>query len=74
MKKGLLRMTKNNSSIPENEFSALLMSENEQIELLNKLNKNKGIIEKDSKKYFDDDAEKNIIASYYKTINFDQLK
>ncbi|EOO70008.1 hypothetical protein IIC_04810 [Bacillus cereus VD021] len=67
-------MTKNNSSILENEFSALLMSEDEQIELLNKLNKNKGIIEKDSKKYFDKDAEKNIIASYYKTINFDQLK
>ncbi len=43
-------MTNNNSSIPENEFSALVMSENEQIELLNKLNENKGIIEKKSPK------------------------
>ncbi|PEW79757.1 endonuclease I, partial [Bacillus thuringiensis] len=43
MKKGLFLMTKNNSSIPENEFSTLVMSENEQIEILNKLNKNKGI-------------------------------
>ncbi|MGG3647135.1 endonuclease I family protein [Bacillus wiedmannii] len=67
-------MTNNNSSIPENEFSALVMSENEQIELLNKLNENKGIIEKNPQKYFDVDAEKNIKASYYKTINFDQLK
>ncbi|PEA92802.1 endonuclease I [Bacillus cereus] len=74
MKRGLFLMTKNNSSIPENEFSTLVMSENEQIEILNKLNKNKVIIENDSKKYFDEDAEKNIIASYYKTINFNQLK
>ncbi|MGW5983166.1 endonuclease I family protein [Bacillus mycoides] len=67
-------MTKNNSSIPENEFSTLLMSENEQVELLNKLNKNRGMIEKDTKKYFDEDAEKSILATYYKTINFEQLK
>ncbi|MFB8331539.1 endonuclease I family protein [Bacillus wiedmannii] len=67
-------MTKKNSSIPENEFSTLLMSENEQVELLNKLNKNRGMIEKDTKKYFDEDAEKSILATYYKTINFEQLK
>lgn len=44
MKKGLFLITKNNSSIPENEFSALVMSENEQIEILNKLKKIKVLL------------------------------
>ncbi len=34
----------------------------------------KVLLKKNPQKYFDVDAEKNIKASYYKTINFDQLK
>ena len=53
-------MTKNNSSIPEDDFSTLFVKESEQVELLNELNKNKDIIEKDAGKYLDLDLEKHI--------------
>ncbi|MCC2385432.1 endonuclease I family protein [Bacillus cereus] len=67
-------MTKNNSSIPEDDFSTLFVEESEQVELLNELNKNKDIIEKDAGKYLDLDLEKHILATYYAAINFEELK
>ncbi|PEQ81308.1 endonuclease I family protein [Bacillus cereus] len=67
-------MTKNNSSIPEDDFSTLFVKESEQVELLNELNKNKDIIEKDAGKYLDLDLEKHILATYYAAINFEELK
>ncbi|KFN04063.1 endonuclease I [Bacillus clarus] len=66
-------MTQNQSNIPEDEFSTLLMSKSEQIEILNQLSKNKENIEKDTKEYFDEEAEKLTLDTYYKTINFEQL-
>ncbi|WP_267379670.1 endonuclease [Bacillus sp. GM_Baccil_2] len=67
-------MTKNNSSIPEDDFSTLFVKESEQVELLNELNKNKDFIEKDAGKYLDLDLEKHILATYYAAINFEELK
>ncbi|HDR6217918.1 TPA: endonuclease [Bacillus cereus] len=67
-------MTKNNSSIPEDDFSTLFVKESEQVELLNELNKNKEIIGKDAGKYLDLDLEKHILATYYAAINFEELK
>lgn len=63
-------MAQNNSDILD---AALLLEKNEQEKILIQLIKNKEKIENNEKEYFDEEAEKVSLDSYYKTIDFNRL-
>ncbi|MFJ7682306.1 endonuclease I family protein [Peribacillus butanolivorans] len=66
-------MTKNQSHILNEEFSALSISKHEQEEILTQLRNNKERIKTNTKEYFDEETEKATVSTYYKAIDFPQL-